>query len=96
MPYIKLRKIIHLSTEYNIIYMIEWTLVEDDMVYEIHTFDDGNECYRSYTNQWSIIATWESKVKLMNTDGNTYLFSISRWKIRELNVEPPPTVTPAQ
>ena len=49
--------------------------------YKIIVFDDGNKNYEVYENKWYIIGTWRGKVKLLNTDMNTEIFSISKWKI---------------
>jgi hypothetical protein len=77
--------------------MVDWTTVHDDKTYEIHKLDDGNERYFNHTNQWTIIATWLGKVRLMNIDSETCLLSISKWKIRELDVQPsPPYLGPPQ
>ena len=49
--------------------------------YEIFKFDDGNDRYKHYTNKWYIIGMWKGKVKLLNEDMKTEIFSISKWKI---------------
>ena len=37
--------------------------------------------YSNVTNKWYIIGTWKGKVKLLNEDMKTEIFSISKWKI---------------
>ena len=68
--------------------MPDWTAVHDERLYEVHKLDDGNERYADQTNQWTIIATWLGKVRLVNIDGETCILSISKWKVRELDVQP--------
>ena len=52
--------------------------------YEIFKFDDGNDRYKHYTNKWYIIGMWKGKVKLLNEDMKTEIFSISKWKINPI------------
>lgn len=53
-------------------------------LYNIHTFDDGNDKYRDFPNEWIIVETMFNggKVKLQNKRINTlFINSISSWKI---------------
>lgn len=54
-------------------------------IIEIHTFDDGNQRYKQYTNKWKIIEKMFNggKLKLMNCEQNDIIInSISAWKTR--------------
>ena len=54
-------------------------------IIEIHTFDDGKEIYKQYTNKWKIIGKMFNggKLKLMNCEKNDIIInSISAWKVR--------------
>lgn len=56
-----------------------------DNIVEIHTFDDGNNRYKHYTNKWKIMEKMHNggKLKLMNCDQNDIIiYSISSWKTR--------------
>jgi len=52
-----------------------------DKVFEITTFDDGNDKYTEFTNKWYVIGKWKGKVSLMNAiDSKVKIQSISSWK----------------
>ena len=56
-----------------------------DNIVEIHTFDDGNQRYKSYNNKWKIMETMYNgcKFKLINYEQNDIIiYSISSWKTR--------------
>lgn len=58
--------------------------------YTITVFDDGNQMYQHLTNVWHIIPSKTNdsdKVKIINTDGNTIINSISQWKIKKINAD---------
>ena len=51
-------------------------------IYEINTFDDGNEKYQQFVNEWLMIGEWLGKVRLINRENKKIIIhSISRWKI---------------
>ncbi len=62
----------------------EWNLYKpnEDKIYEINTFDDGNEKYQQFVNEWLMIGEWLGKVRLINLENKKIIIhSISRWKI---------------
>lgn len=61
----------------------EFTPIEDPNLYTINMFDDGNSCYKKYTNRWRLTHTNnKGKVSLCNRDDPTVrIHSISEWKI---------------
>lgn len=66
----------------------EWIFFEpnqNDGVYEINTFDDGNEKYRDYVNQWVLFGSWRGKYAVINqTNTDIKINSISQWKLGKL------------
>ena len=61
---------------------MEWLSVDDTQKFYIFKFDDGNTHLASvFTNSWYIIAKWNGKVKLKNTETGYIVPSISEWKI---------------
>ena len=58
-----------------------WEPVTDNTMYEIQTFDDGNDDLRLRTNAWYIVARWAGKVRLRNAVDSTVVQSISAWKV---------------
>ena len=62
----------------------EWNLYKPNEaeIYEINTFDDGNEKYQQFVNEWLMIGEWRGKVRLINREKQKIIIhSISRWKI---------------
>ena len=62
----------------------EWNLYKPNeaKIYEINTFDDGNEKYQHFVNEWLMIGEWRGKVRLINREKQKIIIhSISRWKI---------------
>jgi len=62
----------------------EWNLYKPNeaKIYEINTFDDGNEKYQQFVNEWLMIGEWLGKVRLINLENKKIIIhSISRWKI---------------
>ena len=62
----------------------EWNLYKPNeaKIYEINTFDDGNEKYQQFVNEWLMIGEWRGKVRLINREKQKIIIhSISRWKI---------------
>ena len=62
----------------------EWNLYKpnETKIYEINTFDDGNEKYQGLVNEWFIIGDWRGKVRLVNREKQKIIIhSISRWKV---------------
>jgi hypothetical protein len=54
-------------------------------VYEINTFDDGNQKYHAYDNKWFITGTWNGKCALVNCLNPTVkITSISLWKLSKI------------
>lgn len=50
----------------------------------IHTFDDGNEWQKHFTNKWKIIGARPGKLKLQHAGGGDapmVIESISEWKV---------------
>tara|TARA_B100001758_G_C17874319_1_gene335476 strand:+ start:189 stop:467 length:279 start_codon:yes stop_codon:yes gene_type:complete len=64
----------------------DWIMIENnETIYQVHTFDDGNNEKSKFTNQWFIYGYWEGKVALVNKlDPDVRIESISRWKIKEI------------
>jgi hypothetical protein len=60
-----------------------WTIINDDNnIYEIVVYDDGNDIYKKYSNKWNICGRWKGKIKLVNIEkSNIKINSISEWKI---------------
>jgi len=56
-------------------------------IYEIHTFDDGNQKYETYTNEW-IITDYNNRGKcsLRNVHEDIEIKSISCWKVEECKI----------
>jgi len=55
---------------------------EEEELYKIRVFDDGNQQYQYLTNEWTIISrTNGGKVSLKNVNGRDIISSISAWKI---------------
>ena len=51
---------------------------------KINTFDDGNQKYENEPNQWLKIGHWREhpeKIILINNISNSYISSISSWKV---------------
>lgn len=62
----------------------EWNLYKPNeaKIYEINTFDDGNEKFQQFVNEWLMIGEWRGKVRLINREKQKIIIhSISRWKI---------------
>ena len=62
----------------------EWNIYKpnETKIYEINTFDDGNEKYQQFVNEWLMIGEWRGKVRLINREKQKIIIhSISRWKI---------------
>ena len=62
----------------------EWNIYKpnETKIYEINTFDDGNEKYQQFVNEWLMIGEWLGKVRLINLENKKIIIhSISRWKI---------------
>ena len=60
-----------------------WVYFTPDMtiVYEITSFDDGNEKYEKYVNQWYIFGIMLGKIAIANArDPTIRIDSISAWK----------------
>jgi hypothetical protein len=65
----------------------EWNLYKPNeaKIYEINTFDDGNEKYQQFTNEWLFIGEWRGKVRLVNRENRKIIISsISRWKVGDM------------
>ena len=65
----------------------EWNLYKpnETKIYEINTFDDGNEKYERLLNEWLIIGDWRGKVRLVNRENRKIIISsISRWKVGDI------------
>ena len=65
----------------------EWNLYKSNetKIYEINTFDDGNEKYERLLNEWLIIGDWRGKVRLVNRENRKIIISsISRWKVGDI------------
>lgn len=54
---------------------------ENETIYSILVFDDGNEKYESLPNVWKIIKTSQGKSTIINEKENVIINSISRWKL---------------
>ena len=55
-----------------------------DKIYQIITFDDGNERSKFVINKWRITKIYEhdrGKVALLNINGKDRVSSISLWKV---------------
>ena len=64
----------------------EWTFVFPNFneMYEIHTFDDGNERLNIYENTWVKFGDWKDKVALFNYYApDIKIKSISDWKMKQ-------------
>ena len=54
-------------------------------IVEIHTFDDGNQRYKNYSNKWIVEEVMYNggKLKLKNEENTSIIImSISSWKVR--------------
>ena len=57
---------------------------QEETVYEIICFDDGNECLVRFPNEWRIVATnLRGKVRLENARTGYTVQSISEWKVTQ-------------
>ncbi len=59
--------------------------MEIGTIVEIHTFDDGNQCYKNYSNKWIIEDMMYNggKSKLKNVEDQYIIIrSISSWKVK--------------
>jgi hypothetical protein len=57
---------------------------QEETVYEIICFDDGNDCLVRFPNEWRIVATnLRGKVRLENVHTGYTVQSISEWKVTE-------------
>ena len=60
---------------------MEWTLFQEEGIWAIHTFDDGNGDYAKEPNTWCIVGRWAGKVRLRNSVSACVVQSISEWKV---------------
>ena len=61
----------------------EWKLFVPDqnIIYTISVFDDGNEQYKFYANEWYKYGSWRGKIALVNRHNAEIMIpSISEWK----------------
>jgi len=61
-----------------------WTYFEPNQqeIYTINTFDDGNKKYEVYENKWLVFGIWRGKYALVNrVVPSVKINSISQWKI---------------
>jgi len=57
---------------------------QEEAVYEIICFDDGNDCLVRFPNEWRIVATnLRGKVRLENVRTGYTVQSISEWKVTQ-------------
>ena len=64
----------------------EWVFIFTNLnkLYEIHTFDDGNDELTKYDNSWVKYGEWRGKVALFNYYARDIkIRSISGWKLKE-------------
>ena len=54
---------------------------DNETIYSILVFDDGNEKYECLPNVWKIIKTSQGKSTIINEKENVIINSISRWKL---------------
>ena len=54
---------------------------ENETIYSILVFDDGNEKYESLPNVWRILKTSNGKSTIINEKEKVIINSISRWKL---------------
>lgn len=69
--------------------MQAWQLFEPPLeeLYEINTFDDGNQAYAHYANAWLIFGTWRGKCAVVNrSQPELKIKSISCWKLSKLHI----------
>lgn len=54
---------------------------DDETIYSILVFDDGNEKYEYLPNVWRILKTSNGKSTIINEKEKVIINSISRWKL---------------
>lgn len=71
----------------NLLLNDEWNYItpNDNSIYKINTFDDGNQNYKQYINEWILFGIWKGKFALFNKVNNTIIIkSISKWKVTKI------------
>ena len=59
----------------------------EEKLYKIRVFDDGNQKYQYITNEWIITSRTNcGKVSLKNVNGKDVIYSISDWKLDDINL----------
>ena len=64
----------------------DWIFIFPNLnkLYEIDTFDDGNERFNIYENTWVKFGEWRGKVALFNYYSRDIIIrSISEWKLKD-------------
>ena len=65
---------------------IYFTPNEED-VYTISVYDDGNKVYEQYDNKWLINGKWLGKRALVNVQNPSIkIMSISKWKLSKIQM----------
>ena len=62
----------------------EWNYFEPNQqeIYTIHIFDDGNNQFEIYENKWLVFGTWRGTYAIVNKANPTVkINSISTWKL---------------
>ena len=65
----------------------EWKYFEPNQqeIYTINKFDDGNSQYEIYENNWIVFGTWRGKYAIVNrSNPNIKINSISQWKLSKV------------
>ena len=65
----------------------EWNYFEPNQqeIYTIHIFDDGNNQFEIYENKWLVFGTWRGKYAIVNrSNPNIKINSISQWKLSKV------------
>jgi hypothetical protein len=65
----------------------EWNYFtpNENQIYKVNVFDDGNQTYAHYANEWLINGEWEGKISLINLKSSAIrINSISRWKVMKV------------
>ncbi len=62
-----------------------WNYINDNSLFQILMFDDGNEQFTKYNNIWVKYGKWRGKIALYNHDNPDILIkSISDWKVNKI------------
>lgn len=68
--------------------MPETDVRENDQVYEIIVFDDGNNKFEKYPNEWYIVGKSLGKCYIVNAHYSSInINSISEWKLLPINTD---------